>query len=345
MTRSITPAWRLTSVQASWMVPAREHLVAPGLQQARACRSRMLSSSSMSNTRAVLESMGEGTVSAAQHHVVHLGHLGGLEQDAEHGAAARPRGHLQACAPSAAPSRLTIARPMPRPRERSRPRVAHLVELVEDAGQLVLGWMPMPVSHTSMACLAGAVARHHHHAAFRGVADGVVDQVAQHALQQVRVARDDLAARLEAQRQAPPLGLAGAVHVQHAGTGRGCGKDCRLGSITPASSLEMSSIALNDCSSASIERIMLRLTVGCSAVPLRLLAPAPPAKSPSACIGWRRSWLAEREEAALLVVGLLHQHHLLAQRPHQRVVVELGLQRGLRAAGASSTAKKSRHRP
>ena len=156
------------------------------------------------------------------------------------------------------------------------------------------------------------------------VADGVVDQVAEHALEQVRVARHDLAAGLEAQAQAQLFGLAGAVHVQHAEQVAD-GEGLQVG-------LDHAGIELGDVEHGG-ERLLQRVdgadhvaspaaAAGVSARRFSSVA----VNRPSACIGWRRSWLADGEEAALLAVGPLHQQHLLAQRAHQRVVVELGLQ-------------------
>ena len=69
------------------------------------------------------------------------------------------------------------------------------------------------------------------------------------------------------------------------------GNDWTCGSTAPASSLEISRIAPNEASSASIDRIMLWMSGRSIECAIRRSRVAP--KKLRACSGWRRSWLAE----------------------------------------------------
>jgi hypothetical protein len=128
--------------------------------------------------------------------------------------------------------------------------VGHLVELGEPGGSASL--MPMPASQIEADAHAGAVPR----PARRrpgGVAQAVLDQVAEDR-SAARIARHDLGAGAGG-LQPGLLGLAAKL-ICGAGRSR-IGNDWTCGSTAPASSLEMSRIAPNDLSSASIDRIML----------------------------------------------------------------------------------------
>jgi hypothetical protein len=96
---------------------------------------------------------------------------------------------------------------MPSPRERSRPGVVDLVELLEDPARL-LGAMPMPVSRTSIHTVSPrSRAITAHRPPLRGVLERVVHQVRQHAVQQLRIAAHPQAAGAHAQLQLALLGL------------------------------------------------------------------------------------------------------------------------------------------
>jgi hypothetical protein len=91
----------------------------------------------------------------------------------------------------------------------------HLIELLEDPRQFGgrNAGAGVPDFHIDMG---GRASGHHHHAALRGVLDGVLHQVADDAFEQLRVAGDRLAARRKAQAQTGQLGLPGVLHLQPA---------------------------------------------------------------------------------------------------------------------------------
>ena len=122
------------------------------------------------------------------------------------------------------------------------------------------------------------------------VAHRVRDQVAQDALEQHRigVARHAARARRAAQRLA--LAPRRSKSIRSRSSSAASAKSRGSGLTAPASSLEMSSSALNRPSSASTDALML-----CTTSRTRGRRPgrrARAANRPSACSGWRRSWLA-----------------------------------------------------
>ena len=294
-------------------------MVAPGLQQVAHADADAFFVVDQQQRTARIDGRGHGVGGDDQ--VVHLVELGGLDQDAEHRAPPRCRHHLE-----------LVAHQQHQPLDDGQAHaeaaravaagVADLVELVEHLGQLLFGDADAGVPHLD-ADGTGPCAGHDHDAAFLRVADGVVDQVAQHALQQVRVAHHDLAAGLEAHAQAQLFGLAGAVHVQHAEQVAD-GKRLQVG-------LDHAGVELGDVEHRG-ERLLQRVDGADHVLHQRLQ------RRVDEALFQRGGEEAQRvhrlaqvvagggEEAALLAVGLFDQKHLLAQRAHQRVVVELGLQ-------------------
>src|SRR5437870_2993024 len=86
-------------------------------------------------------------------------------------------------------------------------RIGDLVELVEDLGQLGLSDADAAVPHLEADAAAPAPRGDQHAAAGPAVAQPVLHQVAEDALEQLRVAGDDLARGTKAQLQVRLFGL------------------------------------------------------------------------------------------------------------------------------------------
>src|SRR6185369_2944391 len=93
-------------------------------------------------------------------------------------------------------------------------RIGDLIELVEDFWQLVLGDADPAVPDLDADAAAPAPRRDEHAAPRAAVAQPVLHEVAEDPLEELRVARHDLAARAKAQLQPGLLRLAGESHLQ-----------------------------------------------------------------------------------------------------------------------------------
>src|SRR5207237_7241183 len=89
-----------------------------------------------------------------------------------------------------------------------------LVELVEDLGQLGLSDADAAVPHLEADAAAPAPRGDQHAAAGPAVAQPVLHQVAEDALEQLRVAGDDLARGTKAQLQVRLFGLTRKAHLE-----------------------------------------------------------------------------------------------------------------------------------